>query len=332
MTLEKITKSNVESALELTKLTSEQGLTDVSSIIYRSLESPIQSNELLIKLEDSLIKLSRLTSQDLFYDADSKHFTIEKRRYEEIEDVGTVVHRDINAKFELTDDFNKIKFSSDFAGITSKKHKTLELADFLNINDGTISTLNQHMKIHDDLAKINPDLKTHSSFTPGISSNKFDYLDKDPLELRSYFNINDGSGAGFFQSQNNNILIILPNNKFRLKHIDRELNSIEFSAEVEKIKKLSGLAKFVEGEFLKDSPGAQVTRIENPSNPLLPKILIQNGDHSYMINSESITIKAPGGSKTTKKLEDFVSELKNPSPRVSSDGIASRVSSGGLVK
>jgi hypothetical protein len=335
MTLVRITNSNVESALELINLASEQGLTDVSPIIYRSLESPIQSNESLIKLEDSLIKLARWTKKDLFFDYSSQHFIIKGEPTSD--KYGDEIHErsDIIARFELTDDLKQIKISSDFEGIISKKNKTLELADFINKNNEAISALNQHMKIHDELAKINPALKTHSSFKPEISGIKlsFDYLDKDPRKLISYFNINDESGAGSHQSQNNNILEILPDNKFRLKHINRELDPVEFFTEVEKIKKLSDLAKFVKDKFSKDSPGARVTRMENPSNPLLPTILIQNGDHSYMINSdESITIKAPGGSKTTEKLEDFVYKLKNPSPLVSSDGIAGRVSLGELVK
>jgi hypothetical protein len=332
MALVKITNSNIESALQLINLASEQGLTDVSSIIYRSLESPIQSNESLIKLEDSLIKLARWTKKDLFFDDRSQHFIIKGEPTSDKYEDEIYERSDIIARFELTDDDPKqIKISSDFEGITSKKNKTLKLADFINKNNEAISALNQHMKIHDELAKINPALKTHSSFKPEISSIKlsFDYLDKDPRILISYFNINDGSGAGSRQS-NNNILEILPDNKFRLKHIDRELGPVEFFTEVEKIKKLSDLANFVMDKFLKD--GARVTIMENPSNHLLPKISIQDGDHSYMINSESITIKAPGGSKTTEKLEDFVDKLKNPSPLVSSDGIASRVSSGELVK
>lgn len=331
MTLVKITNSNVESALQLINLASEQGLTDVSPIIYRSLESPIQSNESLIKLEDSLIKLARWTKKDLFFDDRSQHFIIKGEPTSDKYEDETYERSDIIARFELTDALNQIKIFSDFEGITSKKNKTFELADFINKNNEAISALNQHMKIHDELAKINPALKTHSSFKPGISSIKlsFDYLDKDPRILISYLNINDGSGVGSLQS-NNNILEILPDNKFRLKHIDRELGPVEFFTEVEKIKKLSDLANFVKDKLLKD--GARVTIMEDPSNHLLPKISIQNGDHSYMINSESITIKAPGGSKTTEKLEDFVCKLKNPSPLVSSDGIASRVSSGELVK
>ena len=307
MPLTEITKSHVESALALTILASNQVLThDVLPDIYRHLEPSIQLTGSQIELEDSLIKLARMIKKYLFFDNTSNHFIIQgesTRRY--IEEIGEIEDRDIIAKFELLDSPPQVRIYSDFKEENPRNTKTLPLIDFTAKTNGTISKLNQHTKIHEDLAKINETLKTHSSFTSEISTtNLFNYLNKDLQNFRSFFNLNDESGANFFQSPEKNILSILADGTFRLKHIDYPLSPAEFSAEVEKIKKLSELAKIVEDTF----PNASIKKMENHSNPLLPIILIIDNDATYKINNESITIKNSSGQTIkTQTLEEFVS-------------------------
>ena len=286
--------------LELTK--KNDAPSDVSNEIYKQLDP----------LECALVFLARNINRDLRRDRNGEEYQITQGSHMFQHEMGTSEWYDTFATIKRLKD-DKITIT---AGTGSEsKTKTYNLDEFINkTREIALATLN-HQKIHQSVLEINPQLDAFISFCQHLKN--FKYLDNDLTAFISYLNPDDGRGKTTLTSAQT-ILAIYPENKFKFKHIDEQLTFEELSKEIERMKKISELTKIAEDLSKNVFTDCKIRREPNPSNLLLPIVIITKDQDSYVINNDSVTIKI-SGNETVKSLEEFVSDLKKDIPLTSSE-------------
>jgi hypothetical protein len=280
--------------LELIK--KNDGPLDVLNEIYKQLDP----------LESALVFLARNTNRDLRRDPNGAKYEFTQGSEMIEHEMGTSEFYDTLAEIKRLEN-DKITVTT--CKGSKKEIKTYNLDEFINkTREIALEKLN-HQKIHQSVLRINPELHTYIYFNKSLSD--FDYLEQIS-DFRSH--LNPYNGMGKTTAYSSETILTISGNKFRLKHINHELDHVEFSSEAERMKKISEFTKTAE-DLLKNSFSiCTIKREPNPSNPLLPIVLITTDKDSYVINNDSVTIKISGKEEVIKSLEEFVTNFQEIAP------------------
>ncbi len=275
---------------------------DVLNKIYKQLDP----------LESAMVLLARTAKKDLRRDHFGKQYQITHgSKMEVIDEVGPCEIYDTLAEIKRLEN-DKITVTTG-KGVVDRKTKTYNLDEFINKTREIILEKLDHQKIHQSVLKINPQLGANIRFSRDNDLEKFEYLDNNSTDFMSYLVSGDSTGNSSFSSDQI-ILEIYPKNKFKFKHIDEQLTFEELSIEIERMKKISELTKIAEDLSKNAFTDCVTKRKPNPSNPLLPIVLITKDQDSYVINNDSVTIKISGKEEVVKSLEEFVTNFQEIIP------------------